>query len=122
MKRNPYLHGTIRINVYSGAFQLLDKIVLPASGIIQWNVDNSSIVRRNLHVSFRQSADSFSAKASDKIPELENNILSSAGFRIPRIFPMCAYVVRCQESYGESNLSMSLELLDYCPTLIWLLM
>ena len=122
MQRNPYLQGTIRVDVYPSAFQLPDKFRFPASGVVQWNVDNSIIVRWNLHVSFRQSADSISANASDKISEFENDVLSGSGFQIPCVLLKCAYVVRCQESYGESDLSMLLELLDYCPTLTWLLM
>ena len=54
----------------------------------------------------------------DKIPELKNNVLSGTRFQIRRVFLKCAYVVRCQESYGESNLSVMLEFLDDCPALI----
>ena len=113
--------STICVDVYSCVFQFLNEFHLPTSSLIQWDVDNSIIIRWNLYVSFCQGADSISAKAPDKISELENDVLSGTRFQIRRVFLECTYVVRRQESYGESNLSVMFEFLDDGPALIRLL-
>ena len=62
-----------------------------------------------------------SAKTSDEVSKLENDVLSGTGFQTLRIFLKRAYVVRSQKSDGESDLSMLLEFFDYRSSLIGLL-
>ena len=62
-----------------------------------------------------------STKASDKVPELENDVLSGTRFQIIQVFLKCTHVVWSQESHRKSDLSMLLELLDYRPPPIRLL-
>ena len=59
-----------------------------------------------------------STKAPNKIPELENDVLSSTRFQMLHVFLKCTCVVWCQESNCKSYLSMLLEFLDDCPPLI----
>ena len=117
-RRNSYLQGTVRVDGYSSDFQLLDKFHLPATGIVQWNVDHTVIVRRNFHIPFRQSADAISTKAFDEISEFENDVLSDTRFQISRVFQKCTHVVWSQEGYGELDLSVVFEFLYDCLSLI----
>ena len=55
-------------------------------------------------------------QTAKEIPKLENHVLSRTRLQGVFLTTKRSCIIRCQESYGESELGVLVKLLDDCPT------
>ena len=74
--------SAIGVDVQAGGLHLPHEFQLPCPSVIQLDVYDTIVIRRYLYPIPDNRTDALSAETAHEVPELENNILSSAPLEI----------------------------------------